>query len=123
MSDQDTNKETPFAKPTEAEKKAIAAEKRKAKAAAKKAANTAPDLTKLKVVVINADGSDSDQEFQITKLTSSSIIMKAVVPDERNIIINGVTIALDLTKLRKMSPDATLHGKPVSLLIAAAELA
>lgn len=117
MSDQqEETQETPFAKP---------AAKKTAKKADKKVEvkTKTTDLTKLEVVVVNADGSDSDQNLEVIKTTGSSIILKEVVPDIKTIKIDGLDIQLDLNKLRKMSPNDKLHGKVVSLLIAAAELA
>ncbi len=107
MSDQQ-EKQDPFAKP--------------AKKAAKKAAKM-PDLSKLQVVVVNADGTDSDLSLEIKTVTKTAVIVGVVVPDLRTVKISGLDVQLDLNKLRKMPPSDELHGKPVSLLIAAAELA
>lgn len=75
------------------------------------------------VTLIESNGTDSDEVFEVVSATSKAIIIKRVVPDMKKIKVSGVELEVDLNALKRMSPNATLHGKPVELLIAAATLA
>ena len=134
MPDQDqTQTASPFAKKSEkpAKKKAAVKKTAKKKATAKKTVTTtrkttqpkAVDLTKLDVIVLNEDGSDSTTGFTIQKVTSKAIILKPNIPDMRSVVIAGKPTTVDLNFLKRQPEGAKHLGKPVSALIIAIELA
>ena len=94
------------------------------KAAKKKSARKSKlKLEELNVVLLDKNGAESDTEFEVVKVTSSAIIVKEIVPDNKRIKVGGVEIEVDLNKLKRMNPNDTQHGVRVSLLLAAAEIA
>lgn len=112
MSDQTDNSTTPFAKKTVA------------KVTRKRTKSDPADIIKgLSIVLLKPDGTESSQKFSIERVTGSAIMLKEVLPDPRTIIIDGVEVRVDLTDLKRRNPESVYLGKPVSLLVAAAELA
>lgn len=75
------------------------------------------------VVILQADGTEMDQNLEVYKVTGKVVVVKAIVPDIRKIMLKGEEFTVDLNILRKADPDSERHGFKVSTLIAAAEIA
>ena len=61
--------------------------------------------------------------LEAVTVSTTSVLLKEVKPIMKKVMIDGVSIEVDLRKLRKMSPDQKIQGVSLSSLIIAAEIA
>ena len=64
------------------------------------------------------------KELELVKEKPGKVVFRILEPKEFvDIIVGGKVRTVDLVQLRKMSPEDTLHGKPVAMLMTLAEAA
>lgn len=64
------------------------------------------------------------KELELVKDKGEKVVFRILEPKELvDIIVAGTVRTVDLVQLRKMSPEDTLYGKPVSVLMALADAA